>query len=67
MSELDTDAKAIVAKAMKEGKVCLNFVWSASGSMKYHGPNMRTDQLMELLADAMDYFKGCAPTSGTLQ
>lgn len=64
---LEATAKALVADYLKAGNVCLTFSWSPSGAMKYCGPQMRTDQLIELLKDALSYFSGNDRGKETLQ
>ena len=63
--DLDNDAKAVLARYLKAGKVGIMFTWDTDGKARYFGPPMRPDQLEQLLSEAAKSF---APeVTGTLQ
>ena len=64
---LEADTRALVAAYLSTGKVCVTLVWSPSGDMEHHEPNMRTDQLLELLRDAVSNFSKANRGAATLQ
>ena len=62
----DANAKALVAEHLAQGEVCVVLTWKATGAFRHHEPIMRTEQLVELLRDALNQFAD-ADHRGTIQ
>ena len=60
----DDRAKALVAEHLANGEVCVVLTWKATGAFRHHEPHMRTEQLVELLRDALSQFTDAEPVKG---